>query len=169
MAFPYGIRHHAISDYVNFIKSNDNQMIIKNKKILNQYASLYNHLCDNHIRKKFSIFGEKSGEILNYKQFLTNILDSEFVISTSGDRDDCYRHYECIGLNAIPVSNINGGYKDIFEENMVYSNAEEMINMINSNICNYTYKTPNKDILTIVYWVCKINKKIHNLLNMNVL
>jgi hypothetical protein len=52
---------------------------------------------------------------------VTNILKSEFVISTLGDRDDYYRHYECI------VSNINDGYKDIFEENMVYSNANEMI------------------------------------------
>jgi len=43
---------------------------------------------------------------------------------------------------------------------MVYSNAEEMINMIHDNIVNYNYKKPNRDILTISYWFCKINKKI---------
>ena len=159
MAFPYGLYHHNINGYVNFINSN-NINIDKNIKILNQYASTHDHLPNNHIRKIYDIFGKNSGRgHLNYTEFLTNILNSEFVISTAGDRDDCYRHYECIGLNAIPVSNIN--YKDIFGDNMVYSNAEEMINMIDKNIVNYNYKKPNRDILTISYWVCKINEKIN--------
>ena len=160
MAFPYGICHNNINAYVNFINSN-NIKTDKNIKILNQYAATHDHLPNNHIRKMFGIFGKNSGSSMNYTEFLTNILHSEFVISTSGDRDDCYRHYECIGLNAIPVSNINDGYKDIFGDNMVYSNAEEMINMINKNIVNYNYKKPNRDILTISYWVCKINQKIN--------
>ena len=160
MAFPYGICHHNINAYVNFIKSN-NININKTIKILNQYASVHDHLPNNHIRKMFDIFGKNSGKKnLKYTEFLTNILNSEFVISTSGDRDDCYRHYECIGLNAIPVSNIDYGYRDIFEDNMVYSNAEEMINMIDNNIVNYIYKKPNRGILTIDYWVNKINKKM---------
>ena len=161
MAFPYGIRHHYINDYINFIKSN-NINTNKNVKILNQYASTHTWLPSNHIRIMYDIFGKNSGkENINYTEFLTNILNSEFVISTSGDRDDCYRHYECIGLNAIPVSNITDGYKDIFGDNMIYSNAEEMINMINTNTVNYNYKKPNRDILTISYWVCKINEKIN--------
>jgi len=160
MAFPYGLFHHKINDYVNFINSTDINSD-KNIKILNQYASTHDHLPNNHIRKMFDIFGKNSGtSFVSYTDFLKNILNSEFVISTSGDRDDCYRHYECIGLNAIPVSNINDGYKDIFGDNMIYSNAEEMINMINKNIVNYNYKKPNIDILTISYWVCKINEKI---------
>jgi hypothetical protein len=162
MAFPYGICHHYINAYFNFINSNN---INKNIKILNQFASVHNHLPDNHIRKIYHIFGKNSGkEPLNYIEFLTNISKSEFVISTSGDRDDCYRHYECIGLNAIPISNINDGYKEIFEDNMIYSNAEEMINMINNNDVNYNYNKPNRNILTISYWVSKINERI-NLLN----
>ena len=165
MAFPYGIRHHNINDYVNFIKSN-NINTDKNIEILNQYASVHSHLSNNHIRKMFDILGTNSGKgHVNYTDFLTNILNSKFVISTSGDRDDCYRHYECIGLNAIPVSNITDGYKDIFEDNMIYSNAEEMINMLNKNIVNYNYKKPNRDILTISYWVCKINQQIKLLKN----
>ena len=162
MAFPYGIRHHNLDDYVNFIKSN-NINNNKNTKILNQYASISKFLPDNHIRKIFDIFGKNTGNSMSYTDFLKNILNSEFVISTSGDRDDCYRHYECIGLNAIPVSNIKDGYKDIFEENMIYSNPQEMINMINNKIVNYNYYNPNKDILTVQYWIEKINKKINEL------
>lgn len=165
MAFPYGICHRNINDYVNFIKTN-NINIEKNIKILNQYAGAHDHLPNDHIRKMFDIFGINSGnERLYYTDFLINILNSEFVISTAGDRDDCYRHYECIGLNAIPVSNIKDGYKDIFGDNMIYSNAEEMINMVKSNTVNYSFKKPNRDILTIPYWVSKINEKINSLIS----
>jgi hypothetical protein len=166
MALPYGICHLHVNEYVEFIKIN-NMNNDKNIKILNQFASTHDHLPNNHIRKMFDIFGKNSGQNINYKDFLTNILNSEFVISTSGDRDDCYRHYECIGLNAIPVSNINDGYKEIFEENMIYSNAEEMINMVNNNIINYSYKKTNREMLTICYWICKINEKINVLFNCN--
>jgi len=165
MGFPYGLRHDNINEYINFIKLN-NVNTHKNIKILNQCATTHDHLPDNHIRKMFDIFGKKSGKGVKYTEFLTNILHSEFVISTSGDRDDCYRHYECIGLNAIPVSNITDGYKDIFGDNMIYSNAEEMINMVTKNIVNYNYKPPNINILTIPYWVYKINQKLNLLKNM---
>jgi len=167
MSFPYGICQHNINDYVDFIKSNDINND-KNIKILNQYASVHDHLPDNHIRKMFPIFGKNSDTtFVGYTDFLKNILNSEFAISTTGDRDDCYRHYECIGLNTIPISNINNdsGYKDIFQDNMVYSNAEEMINMINQNVVNYHYKKPDRNILTISYWICKINQKINLLKN----
>jgi hypothetical protein len=164
MSFPYGINHTNLIDYVNFIKSN-NINNDKNIKILNQHACAHSHLPSNHIRKMFDIFGENSGERLSYTGFLKNVLDAEFLISTAGDRDDCYRHYESIGLNAIPISNIGGGYKDIFGENMVYSNAEEMINMINTKTVNYEYKKPNRDILTISYWVKKIDERLELLKN----
>ena len=161
MAFPLGICQHKINDYISFIKSN-NINTDKNIKILNQHANAHYHLPDNHIRKVYDIFGKDSGKgQVSYTEFLINILNSEFVISTAGDRDDCHRHYECIGLNAIPVSNISGGYKDIFGDNMIYSNAEEMINMINNNIVNYNYKKPNRDILTISYWLDKIYQRIN--------
>jgi hypothetical protein len=161
MAFPYGICHQSVEKYVDFIKSTNYHD--KNIKILNQHSSVHPHLPNNHIRKQFDIFGKNSGKSLNYTEYLTNILNSEFVISTSGDRDDCFRHYECIGLNAIPVSNINGGYKEIFGENMVYSTAEEMIHMITNNVINYHYIKPNKNILTIPYLICEINKRLSNL------
>ena len=111
----------------------------------------------------YNIFGKDSGPHIGYSDYLRNILDSEFVISTPGDREDCYRHYECIGLNAIPVSNITDCYKDIFGESMVYSNAEDMIQMIMDQSVRCNYSVPNRDILTILYWVRKMNERIERL------
>lgn len=159
MAFPYGLNHTYLTKYINFVKEyKDNKTI----KILNQKANVHGHIPSSHIRKKYDIFGINSGPNLDYLSFLNNISNAEFVISTSGDRDDCYRHYECIGLNAIPVSNIN--YIEIFGENMINSNPEEMINMITTQMVEYNYSKPNRDMLTIHYWNLIIRKIIDELL-----
>ena len=161
MAFPYGICQQYVNEYANFLSSHDINSD-KNIKLVNTYSRPHIHLPDNHIRKVYDIFGINSGNgLVSYTEFLSSILNAQFVISTSGDRDDCYRHYECIGLNAIPISNIGGGYKEIFGDNLIYSNAEEMLNMLHSNgedLVNYI--PPNRDIITISYWVDKINQRI---------
>jgi len=162
MAFPYGLLHTSLFDYIKFVKMNDNNSP-KENKLINQYSSVHGHLPNNHIRKVYDIFGKNSGKPLDYNTYLKNIMTSEFVISTPGDRDDCYRHYECIGLNALPISNIKNGYMEIFEDNMVYSNPEEMVNMVSFDMINKTYKNPNRDILTLPYWSEKIIKKIYEL------
>jgi hypothetical protein len=161
MSFPYGLLHHTLYDYINFVKFNKNT---KNIKILNQHSGAHAHLPDNHIRKMYSIFGIDSGNPLSFPEYLKNISNANFVISTEGDRCDCYRHYECIGLDAIPVSNITqNGYIDIFEQNMIFSNAEEMINMVINNNVHNNYIPPNKDILTVSFWKNKIKNRIHEL------
>jgi hypothetical protein len=159
MAFPYGICHHQIKEYAQFLVSNDDSKK-KSIKILNQHAAAHGHLPNDHIRKTHSIFGINSGNRLGYNEYLTNLSNAEFVISTAGDRDDCYRHYECIGLNAVPVSNITGNYKCIFDENMVYSNADEMVTMLKTNTVNHVYIKPNKNIITVSYWENKIREII---------
>jgi len=154
MAFPYGIHHLDIDNYVRYYTFCEKQ-----RNIINQHAALHPHLPDNHIRRRYELFGKKSGEKLPYQIYLHNIAQSEFVVSTGGDREDCHRHYECIGLGSMPVSNISNIYKDIFEDNMIFSNAEEMIHMLETNDLPLFKKT-NKDILTISYWKNKIAERI---------
>lgn len=163
MAFPYGIHHFLIDRYMLFIKNN-NIHITKKNDILNLYAGAHEHLPEEHIRKKYPIFGKNSGKgyYEDYNTFLNNILSTNFLISTAGDRDDCYRHYECLGLNTIPISNIGDDYKEIFEDNMIYSDAINMLKMLELNRTNIEYNKPNRDIITIEYWINKINIRLNN-------
>jgi hypothetical protein len=163
MAFPYGIEQRYVNKYMNFVKT-CNFNIPKTINILNQHAEAWGHLANDHIRKQFDILGKNSGKRLDYKDYLSNIFKTEFMISTSGDRDDCYRHYECIGLNTIPISNIGNCYREIFEDNMIYANGNEMVEMINNKKVPIDYKKPNRDIITVKFWLNKINDKITSLL-----
>tara|TARA_B110000261_G_scaffold160774_1_gene200970 strand:- start:52 stop:987 length:936 start_codon:yes stop_codon:yes gene_type:complete len=165
MAFPYGIKQTAINDYINFIKINYHKISnidSKNSLLFNSPVRVYNHLPKNHIRRN-PIFNCVKDRKLPYNEYLNFILKSKFTISTSGDRDDCYRHYECIGLNSIPITNIN--YIEIFGHNMIYSNLDNITKIINENKIigyNETKNYIDKDILLIDYWRNKISFRLKN-------
>ena len=50
---------------------------------------------------------------------------------------------------------------------MIYSNAEEMANMVYTNGEEMTnvYNPPNRDIITISYWVKKMQEKINEIIS----
>jgi hypothetical protein len=168
MAFPYGLKQYSVVAYADFVKEKD---IKKSQTILNLRASVWGHLPDNHIRKKYDIFGKDSTTptgptgVGAYDNFLNRISTTKFLISTGGDRDDCYRHYESIGLGAVPVSNIR--YKEIFGNNMIYSDADEMVEMVTSGKVPYRYNKPNRDIITVQYWKHEINKRFNKVTRSN--
>jgi len=95
------------------------------------------------------------------QDFYNNIRKAKFMISPIGDRDDCYRHYECIGLKTIPISNVGEYYKPIFQENMHYCPIEEMIKAIQTNHVNYEYKPPDQNLISFQYHKDKIYGLIH--------
>ena len=165
IAFPYGIHHSFVNRYMNFIKKNYDKILnidTKTNLCFNSPFKLHGHLPTNHIRRH-SIFNSVKNKTLSYDEYLNNILKSKFTISTSGDRDDCYRHYECIGLNSIPISNIN--YREIFRNNMIYSDNDNIIEMINeTKIIGYNESNNyiNPDILLIDYWRDKILLRLKN-------
>ena len=166
MAFPYGLLHTKVNTYINFVKKNYHKILnidTKTNLCFNSPFSLHGHLPKDHIRRH-PIFNSVKKKTINYNEFLNRILKSKFTISTSGDRDDCYRHYECIGLNSIPISDIN--YKEIFENNMIYSNLDNLIKIINEKkIIGYNESNNyiNPDILLIEYWQNKISLRLKNI------
>ena len=125
-----------------------------------QHIYPHDHLPSNHIRKKYKILTENTQK-LDYNDYLNKIKQSKFLISTSGDRDDSYRHYEAIGLGTIPISNID--YYEIFENNMYSTSEENLIKILKTSKCDIEYKEPNKNMIYLEYWKKKINDRISNL------
>lgn len=163
MAFPYGIQHQSVSNYMKFLKKYNNQILDKNTKTnmcFNSPSSVWNHLPQNHIRRhpRFSKLDScHKSRKLDHEVYLKSILKSKFTISTGGDRDDCYRHYECIGLNSIPISNIS--YKEIFDNNMITLDVNDILKVIDNEKV-FDYHPPNRDIITIEYWRNKMSLRL---------
>lgn len=161
MALPYGIHPKSVNKYHNFLKNNTKMK--KKINVSNLHVGVHGHLKHNHIRKKYKILGKESGPKLNYHKYLQIISDSKFLISTSGDRDDCYRHYEAIGLGTIPISDIN--YPEIFGNNMYTTEEENIVKIVEKKKCDKDYWKPNKNIIYLDYWKKKIQDRIDKVKN----
>ena len=150
IAFPYGIMPKNLNSYSNMLLKN----IKKNKDI--SFLPIANHT--NKCREQLPKLAH-----INIDEYYNKMAESKFIISPIGDRDDCYRHYESIGLGSIPVSNINILYKNIFGKNMYYTDIEEMVNIINTKNINTEYIEPNKDLICFFYHRDKILHYINKL------
>jgi hypothetical protein len=158
MAFPYGFNPVTLHEYFYYLKNTEIKKIIN---VSNLYTTAHSYLPNDHIRKKYKILGINSGEKLKYKKYLDTINKSKFLISTAGDRDDCFRHYEAIGLETVPISNIN--YKEIFGDSMYSTSEENLVKIAETKKSDIEYKKPNKDIIYFKYWKDKLYKRIEML------
>ena len=168
MAFPIGFCHTSIHLYMDFVKRElpdgpSTLIMDKSSIVINTPNSVHRHLPINHIRRTHSIFGAGSGARIPYEEYLTRILQAQFVMSPVGDRDDCHRHYESIGLGAIPISNMGTTYLPIFPEGSIITKSpDEMSGIYTSQTLppGVEYHLPNSDILTCTYWIEKINNRL---------
>lgn len=157
-AIPYGIRDTSLNVYSNHLL----KRYKKENNISNLPVGIHGHLPKNHIRRVYDELGKDVSNKLEINEFYETVGRSKFVISTSGDRQDCYRHYECIGLGAIPISDVDENYKYIFHKSMVYKNGDEMIRLIETDGRELIYQEPNKDMICRDYHFDIVRDKINN-------
>ena len=167
-AFPYGInpQHPLVLQIFS-------DSLLKLKDTQKRYEALFlpigNHT--NPLRPKFPKLPK-----LDFHSFYLNLAQTKFVFSPVGDRNDCYRHYEAIGFGAIPISNVNILYKNIFGKCMYYSDTDSMLSMINHNNIDMGYMLhcdkidleyiqPNRDLICFTYHKEIVMKKIEQIKN----
>ncbi len=97
--FPYGIQPHPwpIEFLSKAIWRRQNETNYrKTKGIMHGYLSKTNP-------KRDSI---PSGPRLNYTEYYDEIARHRFIFSPDGDRPECYRTYEAIGLGTVPITEL---------------------------------------------------------------
>ena len=94
---------------------------------------------------------------------MDTLLQSKFTISTAGDREDCYRHYESILTGCVPVTNIcKPLYEQIFGDSMVYLKDDDLVDIVKNkqNEPNLIYRKPNQDIVLLQYWKDNVQRRM---------
>jgi len=152
IAFPYGIYPNHIKEYANCLINN--LTFQKNKELI--YLPINN--TTNPCRNELPILPSISAS--EYYELISN---GKFIISLIGDRNDCYIHYEAIGLGTIPISNVGCFYKNIFSTNMIYSNIDDMQNMLLNSEVNIIYEEPDKDLICFEYYKNILYNKIKSI------
>ena len=99
---------------------------------------------------------------LKGRAFYEKIANTRFLISPHGDRPDCYRHWEAIGLGAIPVANINSSlYGPLFGNDMIYMDeADQMLQLLdNPGQLQSRYIEPRSQRVLTAFWNRKVIAK----------
>ena len=153
MAFPYGIAHYNLEKYALALLQYDNNNE-KGQNVVNLPINNGTNPC----RSKLPIL-----PVMDTNEFYKKISDSKFALSPIGDRDDCYRHYECIGLGTVPISNIGSHYRAIFGENMYYCDIDTMVGILDNGTIDCSYSAPNRDLICFDYYKDKVMNRISEL------
>lgn len=116
-AFPYGIRENMLERYADALLSYDE----------GRKTTTVKHLKVSLTHPSRSILPPMPS--LRPQAYYDEIISSQFLLSPRGDRPDTYRHWEAIGLGAIPISNINRScFGSLFGQNMLYVSKQHESN-----------------------------------------
>ncbi len=141
-AFPYGIEHTHLEKYARVLL--ESRSTLKTTNI----ASLPLNTSTNSCRQLFKI----TTPYLELSDFYREVARAKFLISPIGDRDDCYRHYEAIGLGTIPLSNVGPFYKHIFESSMMYFSTSELVEIADGKKQIDEYQKPRQELICLEYY-----------------
>ena len=157
-AFPYGIETGKLRAFGDALLAYHQGSKQKNTTIEHL------HLSSSHpSRQKLIAKRAETGEgLFQVHEFYEKVAASRFLISPHGDRPDCYRHWEAIGLGAIPISNIDPLlYGPLFENDMMYvGDTDKMIELLNDpSKLNSRYQSPQSQRVLTRYWTKKVDEQ----------
>lgn len=116
-SFPYGINICNLQTFSKVYSVNFNP--IEKRQVLGVTGINY----DTHSCRKRLVKRPKQ----DYLSFLNTIASSQYILSPVGDRDDCFRHWECIGLGAIPITNANARVTETMGSYVLRVSTEELL------------------------------------------
>ena len=95
------------------------------------------------------------GPKLNVSDYYDAMANSQFVISPEGDRPECYRHYEAIGLGTIPVTNLNPRFYSHLTGSAVFNTSDWRLETLEKVLRNDENRQlqANKNMLFEEYWL----------------
>ena len=153
-AFPYGIRPENLDQYGSiFLAHHTSRQGTRKNKTIEHLPFAMTH----RSRKPFLTDHVRNSTVLKPAQFYERIAQSRFLISPRGDRPDTYRHWEAIGLGAIPIANINRTlYGSLFGDDMVYmEDAHQIIRLMDEragDTLERQYHEPSAHRLSSLFW-----------------
>lgn len=91
--------------------------------------------------------------VMEYSDYLKEIAISEFVVSPDGDHPDCHRHYEAIGLGAVPITQLDPFlYSHLTEGGTIFANKNWNVTQLESSLPNPA-PSVNRNMIFEEYWM----------------
>lgn len=98
-------------------------------------------------------------QIMPYRQYLYEIAKSRYVVSPSGDRPECHRHYEALGLGAIPITDLSPiHYRHFKDGPIIYGVTDWNITITQEHFRHLSNVTVNRNMAFEEYWMESIER-----------
>ena len=91
------------------------------------------------------------GPRVNIKRYLREIHRSKYIFSPDGDRPECYRHYEAIGMGTMPITQLDAGTHSHLEGNVIFGNSEWNVTVLETTLTQNPQV--NQRLIFEEYWM----------------
>jgi hypothetical protein len=104
------------------------------------------------------------GTNLSHVEYYDEIAQHRFLISPDGDRPECYRHYEAIGLGTIPLTQLNPKFYAHLSPAPILYNMSSFWNLSESEaelvdaLKVHSHHETDRRMITEEYWIEYVNR-----------
>jgi len=162
--FPYGLkeRGHKGATALNSYKKVFFQSL--NKTATEKKTKIYSGYLSRTAPSRKSI---PSGKKLEPEAFFRETAKSRYILSPNGDRPDCYRHYEAIGLGVVPITQLDPYlYRHLQNGPVVYNITNWNISKLEESLD--PEPVVNRNLIFEDYWMSWVDYIVEIELNWNV-
>ena len=97
------------------------------------------------------------------RHYYHGLIESHYTFSPDGDRPDCFRHYEAIGLGSIPITQLDPfHYRHLAGGPVIYNNSNWNSTFWNMSVPNVTV---NRNLVFAEYWMEYSEREVGRPLN----
>ena len=155
---PYGVMHSNLPSFAKFAADVD-------LTAARQFLLLNLHLGKTNQQRAQIKSGDKRRLLVH--EYYARLSQAKFIISPAGDRPDCHRHLEAIGLGVRPICNCPEHFKALYGDTMLFADIHGMNRYIEdpnllkgTHIFSHNITTMDQNLLSIGYWDQKIQQEI---------
>eukprot|EP00585_Thalassiosira_rotula_P024104 CAMPEP_0196255916 /NCGR_PEP_ID=MMETSP0913-20130531/55570_1 /TAXON_ID=49265 /ORGANISM="Thalassiosira rotula, Strain GSO102" /LENGTH=474 /DNA_ID=CAMNT_0041543403 /DNA_START=690 /DNA_END=2117 /DNA_ORIENTATION=+ len=107
----------------------------------------------------------QSNQMLHPEAYFTKIAESQYILSPNGDRPDCYRHYEALGLGTIPITELDPVlYYHLKEGPVVFGNndwnMESLLERLHDRAVKKEQMVVNRNLVREDYWMDWVEEEV---------
>lgn len=118
------------------------------------FARVHEHLGGEALASRV-LLGSIMDEPVDHLLYLARLMRHRAAVSPSGDRKDTYRHYECVAMGTFPITDLDGKYRDLFGDNMIYL---ENFEQLDEQRVEYPKMRPDRKMIATRYWRRKVTQ-----------
>lgn len=101
----------------------------------------------------------------NLTDYWDRMSRAHFIFSPNGDRSECYRHYEAIGLGTLPITQLDPHFHRHLAGSVIFNNTNWSVDYWNNTEALQRHTGVNRELIFEDYWISYADRLVGRPLN----